>query len=64
MQKARVVEMCQQRNVVMERNLMLKANHPYILKLYRTFRDRDCVYMLLEFCQGVWCVVPRQPFRC
>ena len=23
-----------------------------ILKLHRTFRDANCVYMLLEFCQG------------
>jgi serine/threonine protein kinase len=30
MQKARIVEMSQQRNVLMEKNVMMRANHPYV----------------------------------
>ena len=30
MQKARIVDMSQQHNIVMEKNIMMKANHPYV----------------------------------
>lgn len=52
MQKARIVEMSQQQNVLMEKNIMMRARHPYILRLYKTFQTRDCLFMVLEFCQG------------
>jgi hypothetical protein len=31
---------------------MFYLTRSQILKLLRTFRDQNCVYMLLEFCQG------------
>lgn len=76
MSKARIVEMSQTRNVLMEKNIMMRASHPYvssplsflflpssaftaspspalqILCLHRTFKDKNSLYMLLEFCQG------------
>lgn len=52
MQKAQVVASHQQLNVCSEKNVMLLAEHPFVLKLFRTFQDRDCLYMLLELVQG------------
>jgi CRP-like cAMP-binding protein len=52
MQKAQVVASHQQLNVVSEKDVMLAADHPFVLKLYRTFSDRDQIYMLLELVQG------------
>lgn len=52
MQKAQVLASHQQLNVSSEKNAMLMSQHPFVLKLYRTFQDRDCLYMLLELVQG------------
>ncbi len=34
MQKARIVKMSQQHNIVMEKSIMMKANHPYVRPLF------------------------------
>ena len=35
-----------------ERDVMLALDHPFILKLAATFKDQNCLYMLLELVQG------------
>lgn len=52
MQKARIVKTGQQRNVVNEKRVLSTCRHPYILKLVASFKDKNCLYMLLEFLQG------------
>jgi len=52
LQKAAVVAYRQQQNVISEKTIMEMADHPFILRLHKTFKDRDCLYMLLEFVQG------------
>jgi serine/threonine protein kinase/CRP-like cAMP-binding protein len=42
----------QRSNVFSEKLLLEECHHPFILRLYRTYQDRDCLYMLLEFVQG------------
>eukprot|EP01029_Cantina_marsupialis_P017093 TRINITY_DN383_c1_g2_i1.p1 TRINITY_DN383_c1_g2~~TRINITY_DN383_c1_g2_i1.p1 ORF type:complete len:902 (-),score=307.48 TRINITY_DN383_c1_g2_i1:1320-4025(-) len=52
LQKAQIVKFKQQKNVVNEKNIMAMLDHPFILKLHATYKDRDCLYMLLELIQG------------
>ena len=52
MQKAQVVEFKQTKNVMNEKNVMARVDHPFILKLAATFMDKDCLYMLLELVSG------------
>lgn len=50
--KSELVAQKQQTNVMNEKNLMLECHHPFILRLFRTFKDAKRLYMLLEFIQG------------
>ena len=52
MQKAQVVRAHQAKNVCSEKDTMLLCNHPFVIKLYRTFQDKHSIYMLLELVQG------------
>jgi len=50
--KLHVVAHSQQAHHVSEKKVMEQMNHPFLVKLYATFRDRENVYMLLELCNG------------
>ena len=52
LQKAQIVAYGQQKNVMNERNVMCMVNHPFVLKLCATYKDKDCLFMLLELVQG------------
>ncbi len=52
MQKAQIVAFKQQVNVINEKNVLMMVDHPFILKLEKTFKDANTLFMVLEFVQG------------
>lgn len=52
LQKQQVVAYKQQANVMNEKRVMQQAQHPFILRLFETYKDKHCLYMLLELVQG------------
>jgi serine/threonine protein kinase len=51
LQKAQIAALKQQRNIMAERDILWRVDHPFIIKLYDTYKDRDRLYMLLELVQ-------------
>lgn len=42
----------QEGHVMIERNILAKINHPFIVKMYYSFQDYSKLYFILEFCAG------------
>ncbi|KAG7481348.1 hypothetical protein MATL_G00065920 [Megalops atlanticus] len=54
--KKHIVDTRQEEHIHSERKILAEACSPFIVKLYRTFKDKKYVYMLLEACLGgeIW----------
>uniref|UniRef100_A0A3B3BDB5 Uncharacterized protein n=1 Tax=Oryzias melastigma TaxID=30732 RepID=A0A3B3BDB5_ORYME len=50
--KTGILQTGQQNQVRSERRILTEAHNPFIVRLYGTFRDSRCVYLLLEACVG------------
>ncbi|KAA0145550.1 hypothetical protein FNF31_08024 [Cafeteria roenbergensis] len=44
--------MRQQKNVIREKEILAVVDHPFVIKLFQTFKDKHRLYMLLELVQG------------
>lgn len=52
LQKDTIVEMRQTKNISREKNIVACLTHPNVLRMYGTFQDSDCLYMMLELVNG------------
>lgn len=52
LQKSQIVAMRQQKNVIREKEILAVVDHPFVIKLFQTFKDKHRLYMLLELVQG------------
>ena len=46
------MEFKQQANIINEKELLWRLQHPFIIRLYDTYKDADRLYMLLEVVHG------------
>uniref|UniRef100_A0A672ZWB5 cGMP-dependent protein kinase n=1 Tax=Sphaeramia orbicularis TaxID=375764 RepID=A0A672ZWB5_9TELE len=62
--KKHIVDTRQQEHIYSEKNILQQINSPFIIRLFRTFRDQKFVYMLLEVCLGgeLWTVLRDMSF--
>jgi protein kinase X len=50
--QARLVRMRQIEHVCNEKNVLSRVSHRFIVRLYRTFRDKHSLYLMLEYAPG------------
>lgn len=51
--KIQIVEQNLQKHTLQEKNVLQLISYPLIMKMHRTFKDRDFVYFLLSFIRGM-----------
>jgi len=52
LKKSVVLKLKQVEHLKNEKAVLVKADHPFIVKLYRTYTDRHNIYFLMELCAG------------
>ncbi|XP_050087697.1 cGMP-dependent protein kinase 1 isoform X2 [Anopheles aquasalis] len=64
LKKIEMVRQQQQEHAYSEKDIMLSCNSAFIVRLYKTYRDKKYLYFLMEACLGgdVWTVLQKSKF--
>ena len=52
MKKQKIFALNLAENVITERNILTKMDHPMIVKLYYAFQNTKYLYLILDYCPG------------
>ena len=52
MSKAKIIARRSEDNIIGERNILSKINHPFIVNMYFSFQDQDNLYLLMDLLSG------------
>ena len=50
--KCNIKKMNQIEHTITERKVLERVSHPFIVKLRYAFKDRECLYFVLDYCNG------------
>lgn len=59
LKKYDVVSQHQQEHVINERSIQMACRSPFIVRMYRTFRDNKFVFFLMEPCLGTYITISK-----
>ncbi|XP_055548117.1 cGMP-dependent protein kinase 1 [Wyeomyia smithii] len=64
LKKIEMVRQQQQEHAYSEKDIMLSCNSPFIVRLYKTYRDKKYLYFLMEACLGgdVWTILQKNKY--
>ncbi|KAJ8920701.1 hypothetical protein NQ315_004840 [Exocentrus adspersus] len=65
LKKIDIVMQHQQEHVYNEKNIQMACKSPFIIRLYRTYKDNKYIYLLMESCLGgdLWSLLQKQKLR-
>ena len=52
LKKIYIMEKNQERQIMMEKQILAKIDHPFLVKLKMSFQDEKKLYFVLEYCPG------------